>query len=114
MDSIAALQWVQKNIAAFGGDPKRVTIFGESAGAGLVANLMTIPQAKGLFERAIGESSAWSTVTVAPLQTLAEAEATVRSSPKDWARSRSRNCAPCPPRTFKRPAAATDPWWMAG
>ena len=74
MDSIAALQWVQKNIAAFGGDPKRVTIFGESAGAGMVANLMTVPQAKGLFERAIGDSSAWSTATIAPLKTLAEAE----------------------------------------
>jgi para-nitrobenzyl esterase len=74
MDSVAALQWVQKNIAGFGGDPKRVTIFGESAGAGLVANLMTVPQAKGLFERAIGDSSAWSTATVARLQTLPEAE----------------------------------------
>src|SRR5580658_8794786 len=76
MDSLAALQWVQKNIAAFGGDPKRVTIFGESAGAGMVANLMTVPQAKGLFERAIGESSAWSTATIAPLKTLPEAEET--------------------------------------
>jgi para-nitrobenzyl esterase len=74
MDSIAALRWVQRNIASFGGDPRRVTIFGESAGAGMVANLMTIPQAKGLFERAIGESSAWSTATVARLRTLAEAE----------------------------------------
>ena len=74
MDAIAALEWVQKNIAQFGGDPKRVTIFGESAGAGMVANLMVTPKAKGLFQRAIGESSAWSTATVARLNTLAEAE----------------------------------------
>lgn len=74
MDAIAALQWVQKNIARFGGDPKRVTIFGESAGSGMVANLMTMPSAKGLFVRAIGESSAWSTTSVAPLRTLADAE----------------------------------------
>ena len=74
MDAIAALQWVQKNINQFGGDPKRVTIFGESAGAGLVANLMVSPQAKGLFHRAIGESSAWSTASVNKLSTLADAE----------------------------------------
>jgi para-nitrobenzyl esterase len=74
MDAIAALHWVQQNIARFGGDPKRVTIFGESAGAGMVANLMTIPSAKGLFVRAIGESSAWSTARIAPLSTLADAE----------------------------------------
>lgn len=74
MDSIAALQWVQKNISRFGGDPKNVTIFGESAGAGMVANLMAMPSAKGLFVRAIGESSAWSTATIAPLNTLADAE----------------------------------------
>jgi len=76
MDAIAALQWVQKNISQFGGDPKRVTIFGESAGAGMVANLMVTPQAKGLFHRAIGESSAWSTATIARLNTLAEGEQT--------------------------------------
>src|SRR5215831_8061798 len=76
MDAIAALQWVQKNISQFGGDPKRVAIFGESAGAGMVANLMVTPQAKGLFHRAIGESSAWSTATIARLNTLAEAEQT--------------------------------------
>lgn len=56
MDQIAALEWIQKNIAAFGGDPKNVTIFGESAGGVSVHSLMTIPSAKGLFQKAIIES----------------------------------------------------------
>lgn len=56
MDQIAALQWVKKNIAAFGGDPENVTIFGESAGGVSVQSLLTIPAAKGLFQKAIIES----------------------------------------------------------
>jgi para-nitrobenzyl esterase len=56
MDQIAALKWVQQNIAAFGGDAKNVTIFGESAGGVSVQSLLTIPSAKGLFQKAIVES----------------------------------------------------------
>ncbi len=56
LDMIAGLKWVKKNIAAFGGDPKKVTIFGESAGGIAVSMLCASPLAKGLFEGAISES----------------------------------------------------------
>lgn len=69
MDQIAALKWVQENIARFGGDPRNVTIFGESAGALDINVLMTSPLTKGLFARLIGESGP----VVAP-PSLAEGE----------------------------------------
>jgi len=58
LDQIAALRWVGENISAFGGDPKNITIFGESAGGESVAQLMTSPLSRGLFQRAIIQSAA--------------------------------------------------------
>jgi len=65
LDQIAALKWVRENIAAFGGDPGQVTIFGESAGGMSVATLLTMPRARGLFRRAIVESGNTPNVTSA-------------------------------------------------
>jgi len=74
MDAVAALQWVQRNIAAFGGDPANVTIFGESAGANLTAALVASPEAKGLFHRAIAQSGGYMGLGMARTGTLARAE----------------------------------------
>ena len=58
MDAIAAVQWAKRNAAAFGGDPTNITVAGQSAGAVMVVNLLSIPSAKGLFEKAVIESGA--------------------------------------------------------
>ena len=58
LDLVAALEWVRDNISNFGGDPKNVTIFGQSGGAGKVSTLLAMPSAKGLFHRAIVQSGA--------------------------------------------------------
>jgi para-nitrobenzyl esterase len=71
MDQQAALRWVQRNIAGFGGNPHDVTIFGESAGGLSVLSQVASPQAKGLFERAIAESGSYNLTQT----TLASAEA---------------------------------------
>lgn len=82
LDQVAALEWVRDNIAAFGGDPDRITICGESAGAGAIAALLAMPRAAGLFRRAIMQSmpgTYFSTALAADIAT--EIAATVGRRP---------------------------------
>jgi para-nitrobenzyl esterase len=72
LDMIAALEWVKRNIASFGGDPGNVTIFGESGGSGKVICMMASPLAKGLFHRAIGESGTPTGILLKDTETLGD------------------------------------------
>jgi para-nitrobenzyl esterase len=102
MDAIAALQWVKRNIAGFGGDPNNVTIFGESAGAIMIGALVGSPQAKGLFTRAIAQSGAWMGLQMARMTTIEQAQgagakALEASGVKTIAELRARPLAELPP-----------------
>ncbi|MDX8358876.1 carboxylesterase/lipase family protein [Sphingopyxis terrae] len=74
LDLIVALQWIRRNIAAFGGDPGNVTVFGQSGGGAKIATLMAMPQAKGLFHKAITMSGQQVTAS-GPLNATKRAEA---------------------------------------
>ncbi|HEY5852675.1 MAG TPA: carboxylesterase/lipase family protein [Aldersonia sp.] len=103
-DQVAALQWVQRNIARFGGDPDNVTLFGESAGANAVVTLLATPSAEGLFHRAIAQSAP-ADLVIDPESAAEYAQRTVASlgaAPRDVATA----LASVHPTTLRRAAAA--------
>ena len=93
MDQIAALEWVQANIASFGGDPENVTLFGESAGARCISVLMTSAVAAPLFQRGICQSGA---LRPGPTARSLSAKNWAGNWPRRWApRHQTTQSTPC-------------------
>ena len=105
MDQMAALRWVQRNIAAFGGDPKQVTVFGESAGAMSIYMLMTSPEARGLFARATAESGP----VFGSMRTLAQLERTGEERAAAWGAADLKALRTLPSQTFTHAGLAAGP-----
>ncbi len=106
LDQVAALEWVQRNVAAFGGDPRNVTIFGESAGGTSVHALLTTPRAEGLYHRAIAESPWITESNIAPCVRPRRSAPAPRIKGSSWAsKLAARAATPASPRCARIPAA---------
>jgi para-nitrobenzyl esterase len=126
MDQVAALHWMEENIAKFGGDPAQVTIFGQSAGAHDIGMLLTSPLAKGLFVRAVAESGTVMigghlTPPLAKLETAGRELAKRMGAPQTGAVAYMRKLSPAevlkaaPPLHWRRrTAAGAEHRWVRG
>jgi len=103
LDQIAALEWVRDNIGAIGGDPGKITVFGQSAGAMSVAALLAMPRAKGLFRRAIIQSGNTPNVN--------SAATAISAQTRNFSSARAREELGFNPRPLREAAAAAWDWF---